>query len=333
MQTLKPKHLIIYDDGEQKDLRHDPMYQNIFTLLSLKGIAWKVEFGARRGQVFNHQRSIEDAKTEWIWRIDDDTVMEPDVLEKLMNQVAPDVGAIGGLVIDPKIMLPTSKLASNKIEDIGLGMNIQWFRGSGVKEVDHLYSTFIYRKEAAKHGYCLELSRVGHREETIFTYEMRRAGWRLLVDTSATTWHFRCPTGGIRSDSGVEMWAHDEEVFARKMQQWGVTPKDIKLVVLDNGLGDHLVFKSVLPDLKKKYKNIVLANCYPEVFEDDTDIQTISIGEATLMTNIGMYNIYRFLWDNTDKHWSLEEAYRRLYGVDVADVVEKAELVGVADGK
>jgi len=72
------------------------------------------------------------------------------------------VGAVAGLVLDPKSDIGENKLASNKIENIFVGLNEQWGRGfTEVKEVDHLYSTFLYRKEAGKHGYEQSLSRVG----------------------------------------------------------------------------------------------------------------------------------------------------------------------------
>ena len=315
-QTVRPDALIIYDDGECRDLRNDSLYENIFKLLDNKGLEgnWKVLFGEKKGQVLNHQKSIKDVQTEWIWRLDDDNIAEPDTLEKLLKNVTPEVGAVAGLVVDPKMGLKISELASNKIEDIFLGMNIQWFNFEGVKEVDHLYSSFIYRKEAAKHGYCMELSKVGHREETIFTYEMKRNGWKLLVDPTAVTWHMRASAGGIRSEKDAGLWQHDEEIFKRKLGEWKVVPRDIKLVVLDCGLGDTLVFKKTLPDLRKKYKNIVVAMCYREVFANDVDIKLISIAEAQMLTNILDFNIYKAMidWDWKD---SLESAFRRLYQI------------------
>jgi len=312
MQTVKPERLIIYDDGEQRDLRTDSLYQNIFLLLQQKDIPWEMKFGRRLGQVMNHQASIEDCKTEWIWRLDDDNIAEPECLENLLKNVADGVGAIGGLVLDPKLNQTSNSMASNKIEDIFLGLNIQWFKWEGIKEVDHLYSTFIYRRSAARHGYCMELSKVGHREETIFTYEMRRAGWKLVVDSSAVTWHMRAESGGIRSGSDVTMWGYDNEVFKKKLQEWKVDVRNVKLIVLDSGLGDHLVFKKVLPEIKAKHKDVTLAVCYPQVFKDDTDVALISIAEAKQLTNLDSFNVYKWM---AERHWteSIEEAYRRMF--------------------
>jgi len=319
-QTELPKKLIIFDDNDITiDLRENPVYKNIFLLLSQKGVSWEVVFGGKKGQVTNHQKAIEMCQTEFVYRFDDDHILAPDCLAKLLSNVADDVAAIGGLVLDPKYNYRhLNPLASNKIEDIYLGLNIQWFKWEGIKEVDHLYSTFIYRKEVAEQvgGYCMELSKIGHREETIFTYTMKKAGYKLLVDSSAVTWHMKAEQGGIRSESNASMAQHDESIFRTKLQEWGVTPKDIKLCVLDCGLGDHLVFKKLLPELKNKYSNIVMAVCYPEVFEDDkNDITLISIANAQQMLNIDEFNLYKYLWENVNRKMTLEQAYKELYKI------------------
>lgn len=311
MQTYKPKKLIIYDDGDHKDMREDSLYKNIFAMLECNGIQWEVRFTAGIGQIPNHQNALDTATTDWLWRIDDDNVPENLALEKMVSVIDDDIGAVGGLVLHPK-MGNLSRLASSKIEDIYLGMNVQWYRFSGVKEVDHLYSTFIYRKEAGKHGYCLELSVAGHREETIFTYEMKRAGWRILVNPESITWHYRTSSGGTISIARPELFAHNENVFRRKLSEWGVKIREHKLIVLDSGLGDHLVFKKVLPEIKAKHKNILLAVCYPQVFDSDKDLTILSIGEAKQITNIDNQNVYKWM---AERNWKegLEEAYRRMF--------------------
>lgn len=313
-QTVKPEVVVVYDDGEQKDLRNEPLYQNIFALLQASGIQWHMRFGARKGQVDNHQRALSETTTEFIWRLDDDNVPKPDCLEKLLQHMDdPQVGAVAGLVVDPKNGFNTCGIASNKIEDIYLGLNQQWFQMNEVQEVDHLYSSFLFRKDAGKHGYCKELSKVGHREETIFSYEMKRAGWKLLVEPKAFTWHLRFPTGGIRSENDHQLWAHDEQIFTRKLVEWEIVPKSYKLVILDCGLGDHLIFSMILPEMHKKYPDIIVAACFPEVFEDDKNIKLISIADSHyLMDDIGKLNVYKWMWDNK---WAgtLEDAYRGLY--------------------
>jgi len=316
-QTVLPERLIIFDDGEQRDLRSEPLYQGIFSLLQSK-LIWEVAFGSRIGQVANHQKALEMSRTEFIWRLDDDQVPESNVLERLFETIKSDekMGAVGGLVIDPKNGVTRSKVASSKIEDIFLGLNEQWYQNNIVKsyDVDHLYSSFLFRKVAAK-SCPTYLSPVGHREETIFTYEMKRHGWRIVIEPRVITWHLHFPSGGIRSYANQEYWNSDDRKFVELLNRWNVKPRSSKLIVLDSGLGDHLIFKKYAwPEIKKKYHGckIILADCYPEVFEGEDGFIEISIAEALQMGEIEKYNIYKWAWD---RNWTkpFGEAYKELY--------------------
>jgi hypothetical protein len=106
------------------------------------------------------------------------------------------------------------------------------------------------------------------------------------------------------------------------MRDFGIEFTETKLVVLDCGLGDHCAFKTILPELQTKYKDLVLAVCYPELFKNDNnrggkntdkDIKIISIADAKAMGDIGKYSIYKFMWDNTDKRYTLPDAFRAMY--------------------
>jgi hypothetical protein len=316
MQTYKPKELILYLDGERPDLRQDPMYQYLFGMLADKGIEWKVGFGEGKGQVLNHQKAIKEAKYEWLWRLDDDNIAEPDVLEKLVRNITDKTGAVAGLVLHPNrqiLELPPS-YSYNKIEycEDPSQLNIQWFRQTGIKYPDHLYSTFIYRKAASDHGYRLDLSPVGHREESFFTYEMKRKGWDLIMDPEAVTWHFRYNTGGIRSASHhtKENFDHDADLFRKYLDECGVKLKTKKVIVLDNGLGDHLAFRRMLPEIYEE--DMVIACCYPQVFKK-FKVTIISIADAVrLYGNLERWHIYRHMWDRNWKT-SIVDAYRDLY--------------------
>jgi glycosyltransferase involved in cell wall biosynthesis len=318
-QSVKPNELIIFDDGQQLDLRDKEPYNSIFPILSKLCIDWKVLFGARRGQVTNHQAAIEMSKNDFIWRMDDDDWAEPNVLERLLAQMKPDVGAVGPLVHDPKISPLPVQMCSGKIEDWQARANLQWSELKIVTEVDHLNNTFLFRREAAKHGYPRELSPVGHGEETLFTYGFRRAKLKVIVEPAAVVWHMRAGTGGIRSYNDEQLWKHDEDYTRRKLADWGVTltgrESEDKLIVLDNGLGDHIAFASILPEIKRKYPNrrVVVAACYPEVFKND-NVSLISIAQAKQMLNgkLEAYDIYKFMWDHQWKT-QIVDAFRAMY--------------------
>jgi hypothetical protein len=282
-------------------------------MLDDSGIKWEVLFGKRQGQVTNHQHILDIAQTTFVWRLDDDNVAEPTCLEQLLKAAEdPLVGAVGGLVYHPGNVKPLPNDVSGKMEEIYNGLNIQWFSwNGGVREVDHLYSTFLYRVEAGKKagGYPKDLSVVGHREETIFSNSIKQAGYKVCVTPYATTWHLRESSGGIRVFNDPQLWEHDEKAFASYLKKWGIAAREKKIIVLDCGLGDHFAFKSVLPEIKEanKDKDLVLAVCYPDIFKDET---TISIAEAKqlLGSRFDDANFYKWMWDHDWKK-SLPEAF------------------------
>ena len=116
--------------------------------------------------------------------------------------------------------------------------------------------------------------------------------------------------------SDLEMFEHDEEIFKQKLNEWRIKPTKVQSFVLDNGLGDHLIFKSILPLIYEKYKDskIILYVCYPSVFEDENVIID-SISNAKLkFGNLDKFNLYKWCIDNQWKK-TLQEAYIKLYNL------------------
>jgi GT2 family glycosyltransferase len=232
---------------------------------------------------------------DWVWRVDDDAIPEPNVLAELYSWIDKDVGAIGGAILTLPINPDTSK-NTGKIEDIDKEPNIQWAEIKKLKEVEHLHCSFLYR--AGVHDYNLGLSRVAHREETLFTYGLYLKGYKILAAPHANTWHLKNPQGGIRSETNEQLYKHDELIFRNTLAY-----KDKKIVVLNVGMGDHIVFKRVMADIT----NAEVFTCYPEL------VPGRPISEAmSLFGDIDQWSIYKKMaeWNWTD---SLENAFRKLY--------------------
>lgn len=322
-QSVRVKKFVLFEDSEPTDIRTNNTYFHLLHMLNFYGIEWEIVFGERKGQVHNHQKAINMCKQKYLWRLDDDNIASPNTLKVLLESMSDEkVGAVGSLVLEaPTLQTITDENIKNDLDKIYSEPNVQWGLNEKRKtpfEVDHLYSTFLYRHAASSHGYNLSLSKVCFREETLFTVEMKKNGWKLLVDPSekAITWHLREPSGGIREDAKrKEFYDHDEEIFKKKMEELSSNTKDDNFyIVINGGIGDHFMFRSILPDLKEKYRNkLVLAVCYPEVFENDR-IKLISIHEAKekFNGNIDKFDVYR--WCGT-REWnkSLIDAYREMY--------------------
>jgi len=330
-QSNMISELILVDDSDKPtDLRELPQYQSIFYLLNYYNIEWTVLFGRKMGQHHSHQMVQEKAKYPIIWRIDSDEIAQGGVLQGLLDCLADDVGAVGGLVPQDCPMHPLPQNAANIITDLSRP-NIQWFKHPTRKasiidseknkdkafitelapnnvEVDHLTSSFIYRKGIAK--YELSLSPAAFREETLFTYEIKRKGYKLIVNPNVITWHFRSSD----RHQNTSDWESDDRLFNSKLQEWGVSGDKTKYIVLDCGKGDHVIVKSLIPRLKKKYDKIIVASCFPDVFVDD-NVEQISIAEAQKrLGNLERFNIYRHCIDLNHKT-ELVHAFESLYGI------------------
>jgi GT2 family glycosyltransferase len=294
-QTKKVDKLIIFDDNDEpQDMRSELVYSYFFQMLDIKGIQWEWLYAQKKGQHYIHQMA-NTMGFDWVWRVDDDAIPEPNVLQTLFNYTSKKVGAVGGAILTPPLQFEGFK-PTGKIENINTEPNIQWSFIHKVKEVEHLHCSFLYR--AGVHDYNTGLSRVAHREETLFTYGLYLKGYKILAVPNAVSWHLKNPNGGIRSETNQKLYEQDELVFRNT-----IAYKDKKIVVLNCGMGDHIVFSHVMPDIT----NAEVFTCYPDI------VPGRSIAEAkALFGDIDQWNIYRKMaqWKWTD---SLENAYRKMY--------------------
>ena len=295
-QTRQPDKLIVFDDNDEpEDMRNNPVYQHLFNILDAKGIPWEWRFADKKGQHHIHQHANLEPGFKWVWRVDDDAVPEPNVLENLLEWTDPHVGAVGGSILTPPLH-DNNACVTGKIDVINDEPNIQWSPIKHIFYVEHLHCSFLYR--AGVHDYNLGLSRVAHREETLFTYGLHQKGYEVIAVPDAITWHMKNPQGGIRMENNRELYEHDEQIFKNVLAY-----RDKTVVVLNCGLGDHIVFSHILPEIP----NAEVFSCYPEV------VPGRSIAQAQeLFGDIDPWNIYKKMdqWKWTD---SLESAYRKLY--------------------
>ena len=294
-QTMKFDKLVVFDDNDEpEDIRKILSYSYILQILEQRGIEWEWVYALKKGQHFSHQ-AANSMNFDWVWRVDDDAIPEPNVLENLWQWVDDTVGAVGGSVLTPPYMPDTSDV-TGEIDNINDEPNAQWGKINAVKYVEHLHCTFLYRAGVA--DYNLGLSKVAHREETLFTYALFKKGYKLLVVPNAVTWHMKNPEGGIRSQNNMELYVHDEQIFKNFMQY-----RDNTIVVLNSGFGDHIVFNSILPSIK----NPVVFSCYPEVTPGKPLKEAIE-----LFGDLEQWSIYKKMaqWGWKD---SLQNAFRKMY--------------------
>jgi len=299
-QTIPPDKVHIYDDGSREDFRKHPIGRYILPLLTQRGIEWEVIWTPGLGQHIAHQMA-NNAGFDFVWRLDDDCLPEPDVLERLLALMGEGIGAVAGAVYELARPLPGG---TGRIEHFFDEPNVQWAPNQGVREVDWLYCSFLYR--AGLVDYKHTMSPAAFHEETIFSHRLKRAGWRLIVDTSIQTHHWKAPNGGTRATDQAWAYAWDEAEFLKLLE----TEWKIKLIHLGTGLGDNLAFRHLVPDLKAKYEHVIIGSCYPDVFEDD-DVVIVPYTQAR---QHAQENVYDWM---AERRWTgpLTDAFREMYGL------------------
>lgn len=246
-QTYPHFDVLINDDGLSGIINNNSTIQGLIKMLRQTGHDVTVMKGETKGPHFGGQAILENSKNEFILRIDDDVALEPEALEELIKPFIRDknneVAAVGIVLLNPHEDLNKQRMDLESFDrqyKEGLG-KVFWINEnqlflSGMLsinrlpvddpvEVEHLYSSFMYRRSAGKTigGYELSLSKVGHREETIFTYSMFKAGFKLYVAPKAIGYHYHPMQGGIRETMGdvhkEELWRHDEEIFSKWIRE------------------------------------------------------------------------------------------------------------------
>src|SRR5574343_132434 len=141
-QTHKPDSILILDNtnqSERKNMLEIPTLKYLLDRCMTEGIQWYIIYGdENRGQHVLHEIGQNKAKElgfPLVWRIDDDTFCEANVLEELLTYMAPEVGAVACSIITPPAeTLTFEKIRKNTaltIQDIIRKSNTQWFRYKG----------------------------------------------------------------------------------------------------------------------------------------------------------------------------------------------------------
>lgn len=234
VQTKRPDAICIVNDGSQ-GLCDESAVRQIVERWEQSGVPCEVIEGRHRGASPNHQLVMERLGTDLILRIDDDLLpARPDFLGRLYQLLNSkvDVGAVAGCypmhsdgVMHEYGPLAPKRGMTNKLDDLLIGharLQFWHYRDEAVVECEHLYSTWLYRREylEAVGGFPDCYSRFGQREETDASVRLYLLGrHKLLVDTQAVAWHFLAP-GGRRPEGTREAAAADDKLFRARLAQW-----------------------------------------------------------------------------------------------------------------
>jgi GT2 family glycosyltransferase len=163
-----------------------------------------------RQEIVNWAMSINDYK--YLCRLDDDTILQPDYLSRLINVIEQGYDMATGVtvpMITPTFIRESKFLKgiANRVildEEGNYIMNAddcgQEYTESVIIPAHHFRSCCLYKSEIHKKANYLptRLSKNGFREEQIFSYRVLMAGFKIGCDTGAINYHLICPSGGER---------------------------------------------------------------------------------------------------------------------------------------
>lgn len=245
-QSFKEWDVIIQIDDADESVLKNHQVTNMLARCGHEGHGWNMIRSHRQGPHIAHDRTLQmvcdhpSYKHKLICRVDDDIILRPDYLENIFKLYLEDekceIGAISGVYPfpdrDQKSQTAPADFGTS-IEYAGkLDHNVPWpyicFYPAGTKprSVEHLYSSFMYRREVAHAvgGYCRQFSQIGHREESDFTARFFYGGYKLLIQPESVGFHFSAPSGGIRSESigpnKQQLSACDDKIYRRRLDKW-----------------------------------------------------------------------------------------------------------------
>ena len=223
-QTYQNWELIICNDGNTFSTETENIIKNINKV--------KIIYGIQQGPMYAHELLYRNSNSEWIFRVDDDNILDKNCLYELIDNIDNDIGAIAPLVLSPY-----KKEIEQTNYETPIDINIHNFMSAAIVQqhiwpnysnliyAQHLHSSFLYRKSLAeriKFIYHTSNSSVSYGEETIFSYKIYKLGYKLLVNQKAKIFHYMAENGGTR-DKGMAIYyqeqKNDFELFEKTIKE------------------------------------------------------------------------------------------------------------------
>lgn len=230
-QTYKNYDIFICDNSDNEDVIHTGALMKQIDLFKSYGHnigLWKNPISQNAPD--SHNQIFQSSKTlgyKYIFKLDDDCILEENVLENLMNIIQSDekIGAVGCSILNPA----TSKIhqtmpddyPSQTINNLTTSRQWTWKTSLQDEQVEHLHSSFIYSTKALDEigGFPQGLSKVAFREETLATYPMALMGWKLIYSPNSIIWHMKSEEGGCRDNNIEDLYRSDDEIFFQRLRE------------------------------------------------------------------------------------------------------------------
>ncbi len=231
-QILQNFDIIILDDASGAPITTAHFLTAIITRMKLENHKFKLlRNNISQGCCPARNKCIDedDFENEFVLRLDDDVILEPDYLEKLLEVIDAGYDMASGVVplLSTPEIIRNSKFLSKIINEHVI--DEQGTLISSKDECGYCYSenlilpthqfrtNVLYKQEVQnKVRYPENLSTVAFREEGFFSFKAILAGYKIGIHTGAICFHLQTPSGGNRRKDYAECVKIDEETW----QKW-----------------------------------------------------------------------------------------------------------------
>jgi glycosyltransferase involved in cell wall biosynthesis len=249
-QTFADWELIIVDDNDEDNLQAYRPFQRVVKKIRQKGHSVRILRGSGRKEGFPvHNIALEAAQTELVMRVDDDVLLDPAFIKMLVPLFSdPSVGVASGCMHrHHSFYEDQTNPGKNALQFYRTGNGFRWewdldvqfyrHRQPAVHIVEHIHSSYVYRKSALESvgGFNEDLSDNG--EETMCQLKMALKGYKILIHTAVSCIHLYADGGWRNSprklDTQTNLERNLRELFKDLEVQDGDCVKDI---IRRNGL-------------------------------------------------------------------------------------------------
>lgn len=231
-QQFKKWNLFLLDDSSGTPITSCHFVMSLIQRLQLEGHSVRMfrnDFS--RGVCAARNKLIEEVDKfrygNLCLRLDDDVLIEPDYIKRLVGVIESGYDAASGvvpllahpeLIRDTKFVIPIINYHEFDNEGNIIKNNDDCgycYIESRIIKTHQFRTNLCYKREVTEAGvrYPDYLTKIGFREEAFFSFEMLLRGFTLAVETGAIAYHIQTQSGGCRSNTYAQDVQLDDITF------------------------------------------------------------------------------------------------------------------------
>lgn len=235
-QTYKDFDIFILNDQSGTPLQNYHFFNMIVARLIQEGHKVNIRntefnYGVSRARQELVDIILKNKDYKYICRVDDDVILEPDFLERMLKVIEKGYDIASGvtpnLIINHKRPVKFLDIADEVVLDNegnfiydGDDCGLQYI-GEKIVPCHHFRSSALMKREVHEQVkyWPTKLSKHGFREETLFSFKAQMLGYKIGVDLQAIAWHLNTPSGGERFPESGQMAQHNQQVLDKFVKE------------------------------------------------------------------------------------------------------------------